>query len=312
MDIYPEIEPFYEDYLSVDNLHKIHFALYGNPKGRPVFFIHGGPGGGCEKNDARWFNPEKYLIVLHDQRGSGESLPFNELKNNDTFNIIEDIEKLRKHLKIKKKIFLFGGSWGSTVSLLYAEKYPENVFSMLLRSVFTCTYDEQDYLYSNAGAARYSPKEWEDLIKKIPNKKARIQDFLFDAILKKDNYSKILCKKLAYYEMSFFVTTDADLVKNKINCNQFYNSMLLNLYFQKNRFFIEDGIILKNAKILNAIPLKIIHGKNDIICPPIIAWNLHKAGKGSKLVFVNGAGHTSKEINMKNALLSALFDLNCK
>jgi len=305
--LWPEITPFKEDILQVSDIHKIRYALYGNPTGRPVFFLHGGPGGGSDDEDARWFDPDKYLIVTHDQRGSGKSLPLAEIKNNTSQDLVADIEKLRKHLNIHQPVSIFAGSWGSTLALLYAQAFPQNVSQMILRGIFTCTWDSQDYFYSSNGAAFYSPKAWDRFIKQIPKDPERIQDKIHRLIEASDmEGKKKWCRILAEYEYSFFSKTDQELKEAVKDFESYFPEMRLNIYYQANRFFLEDRQILDNAHRLKDIDITLINGTRDVICPPYLAWELHKNLKKSELIFVNDGGHLSSDSNILLALLKAL------
>lgn len=305
--LWPSIKPFKEDYLQVSDVHKIRYALYGNPKGNPVFFLHGGPGGGSDDDDARWFNPKKYLIITHDQRGCGKSTPLGELKENDTLALIGDIERIRKHLNILKPFSIFAGSWGSTLALIYAEKYPSNVKRMILRGIFTCSYEEQDYFYRADGAARFSPVKWNKLISALPEGKGTLQkriNHLFEISDRKGR--KKWCRLLADYEYSFFNVSEEDFEKAMSDFDKVFTEMRLNIYYQANRFFLKDNEILDNIRKIRKIPLTIIHGMNDMVCLPVAAWNLHKLVPGSVFHLVPEAGHTSSHPNMQQALLKAL------
>ncbi|MFA5011056.1 MAG: prolyl aminopeptidase [Ignavibacteria bacterium] len=307
LKMFPALNPFDEDYLQVSNIHRIRYALYGNPKGNPVFFIHGGPGSGCDDNDARWFNPKKYFIITHDQRGCGKSTPLGELKENYTQALIDDIEKLRNHLNILKPISIFAGSWGSTLALLYAEKFPKNIKQMILRGIFTCTYEEQDYFYRADGAARFSPVKWNNLIRSLPKGKGTLQqriNHLFESSDKKGR--KKWCRLLADYEYSFFNVSEEDFEEAMSNFDKVYIEMCLNIYYQANRFFLKDKEILRNIGRISGIPLTIIHGMNDLVCLPVNAWKLHKLVPHSEFHLIPEAGHMSSHPNMQLALLNAL------
>lgn len=309
LDLWPAILPFEEDFLPAGHIHKIRYALYGNPEGEPVFFLHGGPGGGCSDDDARWFDPSRYLIVIHDQRGSGKSTPLAEIKDNTPSHLVSDIEKLREYLNIKIPFSIFGGSWGSTLALLYAEAYPQNILRMILRGIFSCSYDEQDYFYSAGGAARFSPEAWENLIKSIPAGKDRIQERIHKLIENSDEDGKLKwCRTLAEYEYSFFNLPKEELNNELANIDSVFPEMRLNMYYQANRFFIKDKQILNNVDLIKHIPITIIQGDRDIICPPVSAWKLHRQLENSKLILVPGAGHLSSEPGIQQALLEVLKD----
>ena len=305
--LYPLRQPFREGFLEVSNIHKIRFALYGNPKGKPVFFIHGGPGCGSTDDDACWFDPDKYFVITHDQRGSGKSIPRAEIKENTPQYLVEDTEKLRNYLRIQSPVSIFGGSWGSTLALLYAEAYPQNVLRMILRGVFTCTYDDQDYFYSESGAARFSPEAWNRFISSMPPGEGRIQERFHNLIEKSNEEEKIKWyTKLAEYEYSFFGMLP-DEVKNEIEKSKsVIPEMRINTFYQANRFFLEDDQILINAERIKNIPVTIIHGTRDIICPPEFAWKLYKKLSNAELIYVQDAGHLSSDPKIREALLKAV------
>lgn len=311
LKLWPLIDPFNEDYLQVTKLHRIRYALYGNPKGEPVFFLHGGPGGGSDHEDARWFDPQKYMIITHDQRGSGKSKPLAEIEDNTSQNLVEDIEHLRRHLDIPAPISIFAGSWGSTLALLYAEAYPQNVARMILRGIFTCTYNAQDYFYSASGAALYSPQAWDRLLKNIPSGSNRIQERIHHLIEESNlEEKKKWCRLLAEYEYSFFDIPDAQLNKMLSDFESYYPEMRLNMHYQANRFFLEDREILKKINKIKDMPIILINGTRDLICPPALTWELHQLHNDSELILVNEAGHLSSDPNIMQVLLAALNKWN--
>lgn len=307
VELWPEITPFREGYLSVGDVHKVRYALYGNPRGRPVFFLHGGPGSGCSDADARWFDPDKYLIVTHDQRGSGKSIPRAEILDNTPQDLVEDIERLRKHLNIKDPIDIFGGSWGATLALLYAEAYPKNVSRMILRGVYPASYEDQDYLYSADGGGQLSPQAWEKFTSSLPPGEDRIQERLHRLMEEADlEGKKELCRIQSEYEFSFFDIPEEEYQKALNDFEGSYPEMRINNHYQANRFFLEDRQIEKNAGRIQHIPITIIQGMKDPICPPSFAQRLHRNLPNAKLVLVDGAGHLSSDPGIRNALLEAL------
>jgi proline iminopeptidase len=214
---------------------------------------------------------------------------------------------LQIHLNIKIPFLIFAGSWGTTLALLYAEAYPHNVSGMILRGVFTCSYDEQDYFYSADGAARFSPRAWYNLINKIPPGKDRIQERIHKLIESSDEEGKLKwCRTLAEYEYSFFNLPEDELEKELKNIGSVFTEMRINMYYQANRFFIENEQIIKNVDSIKHIPAVIIQGDRDLICPPVSAWRLHTHLVNSKLILVPGAGHLSSEPGIQQALLAAV------
>lgn len=305
--LWPPISPFKEDFLPVSEIHDIRYALYGNPGGVPVFFLHGGPGCGCDDEDARWFDPGKYLIITHDQRGGGKSTPRGEIRDNTPRDLVEDIEKLRKHLDITGPVSIFAGSWGTTLALLYAEAYPKNVSRMILRGIYTCGWDDQDYFYSASGAARFSPAAWDKFITRIPDGKDRIQERLHRLIEESGADGKRKwCTIQAEYEYSFFNISPGDFQKAVSNFESVFPEMRINSHYQANRFFLEDREILEKAELIKDIPTTLINGTHDVICPPIFAWNLHKRLANSTLVLVRRGEHLSSDPQIQHALLEAV------
>ena len=309
--LWPEIKPFREDFIQVSEIHKIRYALYGNPNGEPLFFLHGGPGGGADHEDARWFDPDKYLIIIHDQRGSGKSTPLAEIIENTPQALVGDIERLRNYLKIHNSISIFAGSWGSTLALLYAEAFPQNVSRMILRGIFTCTWDAQDYFYSKNGAALYSPQAWDRFVKRIPDGRGRIQEKIYRLIEESDAKGKEKwCKILAEYEYSFFNIPDKEFEKTMSCFESYFPEIRINIHYQTNRFFLKDGQILDNAGKIKDIPITLINGARDVICPPVLAWQLHQRLSNSELILVDDAGHLSSDTRIQQALLKALKNWN--
>ena len=179
--LWPEIEPYDSDFLKVSDIHRIYYEQCGNRAGKPVFVLHGGPGGSSSPYMRRFFNPAKFRIVLHDQRGAGKSTPFAEIKENNTLLLVQDIEQLRKHLNIDK-IILFGGSWGSTLALAYGQTYPEHVSAMILRGVFTATQEEIDYFY-HGGVRTFFPEVYVQFVQGLPDPNRHpIPEYLFSLI----------------------------------------------------------------------------------------------------------------------------------
>ncbi|OJV13534.1 MAG: prolyl aminopeptidase [Alphaproteobacteria bacterium 33-17] len=305
--LYPKASPFNEGHLSVSEVHKIWYAEFGNPKGVPVIFIHGGPGAGTFENDMRFFDPEYYHIILFDQRGSGKSLPFGELKDNNTQNLIEDIDKLRKHLKVDKW-FVFGGSWGSALAMLYGETYPENCHGFVLRGIYLGTKPEYEQLWY--GMKDIFPEYWEEMANYIPESE---RDDLIKAYYKRLTSSD---PKIQEEAAGYFMKYDAlasylfdsrekvsrillDEDKLVLGCSKLFT------HYSINKFFLSHDQIIKNIGKINHLPAYIIHGRYDVICRAEQAYRLHKNWPNSHLTFVQDAGHASTEIGIAKALVDA-------
>lgn len=306
---WPETQSYKTGYLKVSEVHEIYYQCGGNPKGKAVMALHGGPGGSCTPDYFRYFNPEKFHVILHDQRGAGKSKPSAELKDNTTQHLVEDIEKLRKHFKLGK-VILFGGSWGSTLALAYAETYPENVSGMVIRGIFTATKEEIDHFY-HGGTAAYFPEVYQKLVSHIPHPEKK--NFPAQLLKKlqspnpatRDKYTQVW----AAYELKIALLDMPDkrlelLLKRW--ASGLYAFALLENYYMANGCFLEEGQLLKNAHKLKDIPLIMVNGRYDIICPPITAYRLHKKLPKSKVIFARSAGHSAYEPSVRKQLVRAV------
>ncbi|MFH1209678.1 MAG: prolyl aminopeptidase [archaeon] len=295
-------------YLKVSKIHSLYYELYGNPKGKPVLFLHGGPGGGFSERDKRFFNPRVYKLILFDQRGSGRSKPFASLKENTTFDLVEDIKKLLTFLKIKKT-FLFGGSWGSTLALVYAIKYPKTVSGMLLRGIFLCSKNDIKH-YFGGDIKNFFPEVWERFVSNVP-KQYRNEKGIPSYYLKMMNSKDKKVKEKytfewAFYEMSILKLKTKEEKILKLMKEFSYKSLApLEAYYLKNNCFIHNNYILNNCNKISSIPVSIIHGRYDFVCPAINAFNLHSRLKNSKLYIVC-AGHSSSEREIEKKLISEM------
>lgn len=305
--LYPPIQPYQTGYLKVTDLHEIFYQLGGNPDGKPVMYLHGGPGGGCSVHDFRYFNPEKFKIILHDQRGSGQSKPYSELKENTTPNLVEDIEKLRTYLRLGK-VVLFGGSWGATLALAYAETYPQNVSGIILRGVFTAAKDEIDHFYHGATAI-YFPENFEMLMKQIdqPDQK----NYPAQLLAKIQNPDSVVsyqaARAWARYEGKLaFLNMPDQRLEMLLKRWPFFAFSLIENYYMANQCFLPEGQLLENAEKLIDIPMIIVNGRYDVICPPITAYKLHQKLPKSKLWIIEGAGHSASEPGIEAALVKAV------
>lgn len=305
--LFPKLQPYKTGYLKVSDLHEIYYQLGGNPKGKPVMFLHGGPGGGCWEDDFRYFNPQKFNIILHDQRGAAKSKPYGEIKENTTQLLVQDVEKLRQFLNLGK-VILFGGSWGSTLALAYAETYPQNVSGIVLRGVFTATQAEIDHYYLG-GTEKFFPKAYQEFKSYIPhpenkNYAAQMVEKLQspdEAI--RDKYARAWAK----YEIKIALLEIPDEAVDKLieGWKPWAFSIIEN-YYMANNCFLKEGQLLDNASKLENIPMIIVNGHYDTICPPITAYKLHQKLPKSRLVIVERAGHSVSEPGITAALLEAM------
>jgi len=305
--LWSPIEPFQSGYLEVSDIHKIYYELSGNSEGKPVFFLHGGPGGSSSPYMRRFCDPDKFLMVLSDQRGAGKSKPFGEIKENTTQNLVEDIERLRKHLKLEK-IILFGGSWGTTLGIAYAEAYPGNVSGMVLRGVFMATKEEINHFY-HGGVGRYFPEIYEALLSTLPEPSRQpLPDYLFQLIKEGSQEDKAkFSRAWAQYEgkISGLEVPD-EVIKNWIENYNPYAFGLFENFYMANGCFLKEGQLFKGAEKISHIPTIIINGRYDVICPPVTAYRLHKLLPKSKLIIAEGAGHWMGEKPIENALIEAM------
>ena len=302
--IFPEIEPLEQGILKVSSLHSIYWERSGNPEGEDVLIIHGGPGGGSSPTYRRYFDPNKFNIIQFDQRGCGRSSPHSELKENSTHHLIEDIEKLRRFLKIDFW-HVFGGSWGATLSLIYAIQHPVKVLSLTLRGIFLCRENELNWFYQK-GASEIFPEEF-DLYQSIIPKNERSD--LIKAFYKRlTSENSSVRTKAAYswtrWEMSTSYLKPKELSIKKADNNNFSDSFArIECHYFINKIFLEENYILKNIANLKNIPVSIVQGRYDVVCPMRSAWDLNKSLPSSKLYVIDNAGHSIKEIGITNKLI---------
>ncbi|MFY7842544.1 MAG: prolyl aminopeptidase [Rhabdochlamydiaceae bacterium] len=304
--LYSDIEPYNKGFLRVDE-YDLYWEESGNPKGMPILFLHGGPGVGCEEKNRRFFDPSFYRIILMDQRGAGLSKPYYSINQNTTWDLVEDLEKLRRHLNIKKWI-VFGGSWGSTLALVYTQTYPLSVEGLILRGIFLGTQKEINWFYQE-GASHFFPEAWNKFKNFIPE-------------LEQDNLLRAYKKRLNHVDFQVRQTTANmwgawERIALKIDFgespyqNLTYDPKTLGIaqiethYFINNCFFQEENFILKNMHKIQHIPGIIIHGRYDMICLPSTAWCLHKAWANSSIQIIPFAGHSSSESGITSALIKA-------
>jgi proline iminopeptidase len=308
--LYPEIRSYAEHRLQVDSVHAIYVEETGNPQGLPVLFVHGGPGAGCGKNDRRFFDPERYRIILFDQRGSGRSTPHAELEQNTTELLVSDIEAIRLHLGIEKWV-LFGGSWGSTLSLVYAQAHPQHVLALILRGIFLCRPQDLHWFYQT-GADRIFPDYWRDYASVIPEEER--QDYM-QAYYKRLTGSNELAKMAAAKAWSQWEGRCATLRPNPDVVHFFTDPHValslarIEAHYFVNQAFMSENQIIANAAKLAGIPGIIIHGRYDIVCPLDNATALHDVWPDAELHVIRDAGHSSQEPSIIDALIKATNEI---
>ncbi len=305
--LYPEIEPFNTGKIEVDDRHTLYYEECGNPEGKPVVILHGGPGGGCSAKMRRFHDPAKYRIVLFDQRGSGRSTPHADLVDNTTWHLVEDIEKLRTRLDIDRWQ-VFGGSWGSTLALAYAESHPKRVTELVLRGIFMLRRWELEWFYQE-GASRLFPEAWAKYVSAIPEVERHDLISAFNRRLTSEDEATRLAAARAWSVWegaTSFLHVDEDFAKSHEDA-QFALAFarIENHYFIHSGFFEVDDQLLRDAGKLADIPGVIVHGRYDVVCPAQNAWDLHKAWPKAELAITPTSGHSAFEEENIDALIAA-------
>ena len=305
--LFPPIEPFNSGFMKRDG-HQIYYEQCGNPNGKPAVFLHGGPGGGGSTTVRRFFDPKKYHIVIFDQRGCGRSKPHGCLEKNTTWDLVEDIEALKKILGFKKWL-VFGGSWGSTLSLAYSQTYPTSVSEMVLRGIFMLRKKELDWFYQE-GASNIFPEAWEKFLEPIDENQRDDLMSAYHKIFKSDNEEKKLAAAIAW---SRWEGSTSSLSYNPDMADSFSNphfalafALIENHYFVNKGFLEhENQLIESGIDIIRNIPTTIVQGRYDIVCPMTTAWELSKNWPEAKLIVAPSSGHTAFEKEITNELIKA-------
>lgn len=305
--LYPEIEPFDHRTLAVDDRHTLYYEQCGNPHGKPVVILHGGPGGGCSAKMRRFHDPEVYRIVLFDQRGAGRSTPHADLVDNTTWHLVADIEHLRQHLGIARWQ-VFGGSWGSTLALAYAQTHPQVVTELVLRGIFMLRRWELEWFYQE-GASRLFPDAWDHYLAAIPVVERHDLISAYHRRLTSDDEAVRLDAARAWSvweAATSFLHQDPQFMQShedpafalafaRIECH----------YFVNGGFFEVEDQLLRDAHRLHGIPGVIVHGRYDVVCPLANAWDLHKAWPQARLEISPSSGHSGFEAENVDALIRA-------
>ena len=306
----PELKPYQRHSLKVSELHELYIDEAGDPDGVPVLFIHGGPGSGCDASSRRFYDPALYRIVTFDQRGCGRSTPHGELSDNTTQDLIADMEAIRVHLGIDSWV-LFGGSWGSTLSLLYAQHHPQRVKALILRGIFLCRQCDFDWLYKD-GANRIFPDYWEEFIKPIPqSERGDLAQAYNSRLLGDDELLRMgVAKAWSAWEgnCSKLRPSPTALAKFTKPHNALALARIETHYFV-NKGFIDENYILNNMQSIKDIPGRIVHGRYDMVCPLDNALRLHQQWPNSELVIVRDAGHSASEPGTVDALIRVVADI---
>ena len=303
--LYPKIEPFQTLRLQVSKLHNIYVEESGNPNGRPIIFLHGGPGGGTEDIYRQYFNPSKWRIILFDQRGCGQSTPHAELEENTTWDLVNDIEQIREKLNIDKWD-VFGGSWGSTLALSYSIMHPNRCQSLILRGIFLIRKKEINWFYQN-GCSFIYPDAWEKYLAPIPEKEhSDLVKAYYKRLTSDDRNIRIEAAKA----WSIWEASTSKLIPTKKALHSFDSEDVAEAfariechYFINNAFFENDNWILENVDKIKNIPTHIVQGRYDVVCPAKSAWDLHQALPNSNFHLIRDAGHSMLEKGIQKKLI---------
>jgi len=315
-DLYPAIEPFSSQYIERDHGHKVYVEQCGNPQGEPILFVHGGPGGGCSVRDRQFFDPKYFHIILFDQRGCGRSLPHAELTANTTADLIADMERIRETFAIDTW-HLFGGSWGSTLSLLYAQAYPARVKSLTLRGIWLARQKDIDWAFNAGGAQRIFPKMWAELIEAIGNAPTTTEQALTIvekayAVMTGDDaaHAHRVAKAWARWEINACtLVPNQEYLAEATADKEAWTLARHEAHFMLNKCFIAENQIIHDIDKLSDIPCTIVHGRYDMICPVDQAILLSTLLPQSTLVIAEDAGHASIEPTTMSALVKATDQL---
>ncbi len=305
--LYPEIEPYDSGMLKVSDLHTLYYEQSGNPNGKPVVFLHGGPGGGTNPKCRRFFDPAVYRIVLFDQRGCGKSTPHAELTDNTTWHLVNDIERVRTHIGIDRWQ-VFGGSWGSTLALAYAQTHPDRVTELVLRGIFMLRRWELEWFYQKGCDALY-PDAWESFLHAIPEaERGDLMSAYHRRLISTDPQVRVNAARAwsvwegatsyLWQDTSHIESSAEDefaLAFARIECH----------YFVHGGFFEHDDQLLRNVDRIRKIPAVIVQGRYDVVCPMRSAWDLHRAWPEADLRIVQDAGHSAFEPGNISELIEA-------
>jgi len=305
--LFPPLEPYRTGYLQVSPLHEIYFEECGNPRGKPAVFVHGGPGAGADARSRRFFDPRRYRIVVFDQRGCGRSRPNASLVDNTTWHLVADMEQLRKHLGIERWL-VFGGSWGSTLALAYAQKHPRCVTELVLRGIFMLRKWEIDWFYQT-GASALFPDRWEDYVAPIPRRERGdlVKAFYRRLTSRKHETQLAAARAWSVWEAATsFLQTDVSNVAKwgedqfaiqvaRIECH----------YFVNRGFLRREDQLLRDVRRIRHIPCVIVQGRYDVVCPMQTAWELHRAWPEAEFHVIADAGHSALESGNADALVRA-------
>ncbi|MDP4549107.1 prolyl aminopeptidase [Marinobacter sp. MDS2] len=313
LTLYPEIQPYARHHLAMDEVHELYLEESGNPDGTPVLVVHGGPGGGCEDYHRRFFDAERFRIILLDQRGAGRSTPLAELEENSTENLVEDMEKVRQFLGVDRWL-LFGGSWGSTLSLVYAQTHPERVLGLVLRGIFLCRPKDIQWFYQE-GASRIFPDYWQDFLAPVPEAERGDMVAAYYRRLTSHNELEQIQAAKAW---SIWEGRCATLQPNPKVVEHFGHPHVaialarIECHYFMNQGFLQTDQIINNTDKLADIPGIIVHGRYDMVCPLDNAFALIAAWPEAELQIIRDAGHSASEPAIVDALIRGVEQVVAK
>lgn len=315
-ELYNPVEVNSQDYYVTGDGHKIYFEASGNPEGIPVIFLHGGPGSGCKPQHRQYFDPDRYRIIIFDQRGSGRSVPLGHLENNTTQMLLADMEAIREQLGIPAWL-VFGGSWGATLALLYAEQYPRHVSALILRGTFLARQSDYEWLLGR-GAERFFPEYWSDFVLRLQTLADKLQqtfkatpadiiELLDTALQYTDSHIAGQAAEAWGWWTGRVVTYTLidEFSLDGYDKAQLIKSAAIELHYARNAYYINENQILDNIHKIPGVPVQIIHGRRDMICTLSASWAVHKALPDSEFLVLPDAGHLGGEPVMIDALVKA-------
>ena len=308
--LYPEIKPYARHELAVEEPHVLYVDESGSPDGLPVLFVHGGPGGGCDALSRRFFDPTLYRIITFDQRGCGRSTPHASLENNTTAHLIADMQRIREHLGIDKWV-LFGGSWGSTLSLAYAQRYPEHVHALILRGIFLCRPQDLAWFYQE-GASRLFPDYWQDFLSPIPlEERDDLMQAFYRRLTGNDQIAQMHAAKAwsCWEGRTATLRPNHNVVERFADAHRALSMARIECHYFVNQAFLEPDQLLRGMPKIAHLPGIIVHGRYDAICPLDNAWALHQAWPHSELQILRDAGHSAAELGITDALIRATGEI---
>lgn len=302
--LYPPVEPYDSGMLDVGDGHSLYWEVSGNPDGRPALFVHGGPGAASGPMARRHFDPDAYRIVLFDQRGAGHSTPRGALEANTTWHLVADMERLRAHLGIERWL-LFGGSWGATLALAYAQRHPERVSAMVLRGVFTARRSELDWAY-RGGAGQLFPEFWAEFLAPVPESLRDDPLAAYASLLQDPSTAEEAALAWSRWEGSIVSLLPREHFRTDYARPEFAITFArLAVHYFRHGAWLEDGQLIRDAGKLAGIPCRLVQGRYDAVCPPTTAYELYRAWPGAQLALVNNAGHAVDDGDTLNQLRAA-------